>query len=74
MVVVACVEAVLRKVVVDFAIVLLVDDGLGLSELDDPHADSNPTLNIDTQKNPAKSFCLLITIRLFRQVENIDDA
>ena len=70
---VASVVVVLFKVVVDFAIVLLVDDGLGLSELDDPHADSKPTLTIDTQKIPAKSFCLLITSRLFRHAKILDE-
>lgn len=48
-------------VVVDFAIVLLVDEDLGFSELDDPHAVNKPIPSIDTQKIPVVNFCPLFT-------------
>ena len=50
----ACVVVVFIKVVVDLPIVLLVDNDLGFSEFEDPHAASKPTLNIDTNRFPPK--------------------
>ena len=52
---------VLNMVVVDFAIVVLVDDDLGFSELDDPHAVNKPIPSIDTQRIPVANFCPLFT-------------
>lgn len=52
---------VLIMVVVDFAIVLLVDDDFGFSELDDPHAVNKPIPRIDTQRIPVANFRPLFT-------------
>ena len=52
---------VLTMVVVDFAIVVLVDDDLGFSELDDPHAVNKPIPSIDTQRIPVANLCPLFT-------------